>query len=157
MTEPFAPGTRVTIACHPAPYVVREAQATEGGCWRLGLRPGVAPFDLLWIDVWRNREGMWLTDDLECIEYTDGSTRGLPNEIRPEMPAGYSACRGKGCGMPIRWDVTALGKHTPLNPDGSSHWDTCPAAAQFKKRARSAAPVEELELPRDDSGQMSLF
>jgi hypothetical protein len=156
VTDPFPIGARVTLAGRSPPYVVREVQATEGGTYRLGLRPGVAPFDLLWIGVWRNRMGVWLTDDLECIEYADGTYQGLPNEVRPEMPEGYSPCKGVGCGKPIRWDVTATGKRTPLNPDGSSHWDTCIAAGQFKRHTRSAAAAEALEVP-DDSGQMSLF
>jgi hypothetical protein len=47
--------------------------------------------------------------------------------------AAYAAnCRG--CGVPIRFIVTASGSYTPINEDGGSHFATCPKAATFRKR-----------------------
>jgi hypothetical protein len=48
----------------------------------------------------------------------------------------------KRCGEQILWQLTAHGKLTPNNLDGSSHWATCPFAAQFKKPAPEPEPTE---------------
>lgn len=39
----------------------------------------------------------------------------------------------KACCAVINWVKTANGKFTPINPDGSTHWATCPEAKKFKK------------------------
>ena len=42
----------------------------------------------------------------------------------------------KGCGDPIRWGKL-FGKPHPFNRDGSSHFDSCPQAAQFRGGLRT--------------------
>ena len=45
-----------------------------------------------------------------------------------------SECRG--CKAGIWWIVSRLGKRTPINSDGTKHWDSCPQAREFKMRQR---------------------
>lgn len=55
------------------------------------------------------------------------------------IPEGYTLktlgdqCRS--CGAEISWFLTKAGKTAPLNPDGTSHFSTCPQAASWRKRA----------------------
>lgn len=37
-----------------------------------------------------------------------------------------------GCGAGIWWVTTKTGAHTPLNPDGTSHFATCPNVRAFR-------------------------
>jgi hypothetical protein len=37
------------------------------------------------------------------------------------------------CHKPIVWVKTASGKSTPQDPDGETHWATCPFADEFRK------------------------
>jgi len=39
----------------------------------------------------------------------------------------------KGCGAAILWVTTKNGKAAPYDPDGETHWATCPNAKRFKK------------------------
>ncbi|MFB2894028.1 hypothetical protein ACE1CI_14050 [Aerosakkonemataceae cyanobacterium BLCC-F50] len=43
----------------------------------------------------------------------------------------------KACGQPIRWVKTQSGKFTPIDPDGVSHWATCPEVEQFRSALTS--------------------
>lgn len=45
-----------------------------------------------------------------------------------------SACRS--CGAAILWVVTATGKRTPVNDDGTdvSHFSTCPDSGNWRKK-----------------------
>ena len=52
----------------------------------------------------------------------------LPEGYRPDN---YAACRG--CGQRILWAFTLAGKKSPHDPDGTSHFATCSAAARFRK------------------------
>ncbi len=45
-------------------------------------------------------------------------------------------CDGPTCGATIIWKRTARGKWTCENPDGTSHWETCPDAAKFRKKGK---------------------
>jgi hypothetical protein len=51
-----------------------------------------------------------------------------------------SHCRG--CGKPIQWKLTAKGRWTPEDPDGTPHWATCIRAADFKRK-KGASPRDE--------------
>lgn len=62
------------------------------------------------------------------------------NERTIFQEAHYVPCRG--CKQLIGWGKK-FGKAHPFNPDGSSHFDTCPAADRFRTNPK---PVEE---PRD--------
>jgi hypothetical protein len=53
------------------------------------------------------------------------------------IPKGYTAdnaaaCRS--CGEPVMWCLTPSGKRAPINPDGTSHFSTCPQATAWRKR-----------------------
>lgn len=153
MSDPFPIGSRLTIAGRGAPYEVREAVAVEGGLWRLSLRPTEPPFDMIEVEVFQHRSGAWLTEDLEEL---------TPDGAAPpsaEMPAGYQPC--KSCGAPLRWSWTKNGKRTPTNPDGTSHYGTCPQAEEWRRKAREKVEVKEPgpaepETPAS-AGQMTLF
>jgi len=57
----------------------------------------------------------------------------LKFDIPPNTPA--RNCRG--CGAIIYWIVTRNGKRMPVNPDGTSHFSTCPEAGKFRKKANN--------------------
>lgn len=53
------------------------------------------------------------------------------------IPDGYTftntgTCRG--CGKPVAWCMTRLNRRSPLDPDGTPHWATCPDADRFRKK-----------------------
>lgn len=43
-----------------------------------------------------------------------------------------SKCRS--CGAPIEWVLTESGKRMPVDPDGTSHFVTCPEASKWRKK-----------------------
>lgn len=43
------------------------------------------------------------------------------------------ACRG--CGAAVTFVLTKHGKHMPVNPDGASHFSTCPQVKQSRQPA----------------------
>jgi hypothetical protein len=45
--------------------------------------------------------------------------------------ANHGTCRS--CGEPVAWCLTSRGKRMPLNPDGVSHFATCPQATAWRK------------------------
>jgi len=66
------------------------------------------------------------------------------------MDKNYPA-KCKGCGAQIFWQRTKAGKLTPADPDGTSHWATCPKVAMFKK------PEKEPERKGDSEKQGELL
>jgi hypothetical protein len=61
----------------------------------------------------------------------DGSRWKVPPWVQSlEVHAG--PCRS--CGARIRWAVTTKGARAPLNPDGTSHFATCPDADRWRKK-----------------------
>lgn len=57
------------------------------------------------------------------------------------IPPGAPEKTCRSCSAPIVWIVTASGKRMPVDPDGVSHFETCPNAAQHR---RSGAEIPEL-------------
>jgi len=53
-------------------------------------------------------------------------------------------CKGPTCGREIEWHVTASGKRTPVDADGTPHWATCPDSKQFKDRQALEKRLAEL-------------
>jgi hypothetical protein len=43
-----------------------------------------------------------------------------------------AACRS--CGAEVVWERTKNDKLTPVNPDGTPHWATCPAAKDWRRK-----------------------
>jgi hypothetical protein len=56
------------------------------------------------------------------------------NPILFEIPKDTPAALCAGCKATIYWIVTLKGKKMPVNPDGTSHFATCPQAATFRRR-----------------------
>lgn len=56
--------------------------------------------------------------------------------------------RCAGCGEPIVWRRTERGRWEPVNPDGVSHFVTCPEAAAFRRLSRRRAVGAAGERPR---------
>jgi hypothetical protein len=49
------------------------------------------------------------------------------------IPAGEPIRSCRSCGASIYWILTASGKRMPVDPDGTSHFATCPNAAHHRK------------------------
>jgi hypothetical protein len=52
------------------------------------------------------------------------------------IPPGYTPDnigRCRSCDAAILWAITPRGKKSPLDPDGASHFGTCPTAEQWRK------------------------
>lgn len=54
------------------------------------------------------------------------------------VPLGWTAdnvghCRS--CGATVMWCWTPAGRKAPIDPDGKSHFATCPQAADWRRRA----------------------
>lgn len=55
------------------------------------------------------------------------------------------ACRS--CDATIHWIVTPAGRRMPVNPDGTSHFATCPNAEQHRKpKPPALRPLESKEI-----------
>lgn len=61
----------------------------------------------------------------------------LPAErIYYEIPPWAIPQTCNGCKARIYWITTPKGATCPVDPDGRSHFQTCPRAAEFSKRGR---------------------
>jgi hypothetical protein len=58
------------------------------------------------------------------------------NPILFEIPKDTPAALCRGCKATIYWIKTSKGKNMPVNPDGTSHFATCPQAATFHRKKR---------------------
>ncbi len=47
-----------------------------------------------------------------------------------------NAAECRDCKDGIWWIVSRIGKRTPVNSDGTLHWDTCPQARERKLKYR---------------------
>jgi hypothetical protein len=57
----------------------------------------------------------------------------LPEWAELDRGARPTACRS--CGATILWVLSKRsGKRAPLNPDGTSHFATCPQADQWRRK-----------------------
>lgn len=54
----------------------------------------------------------------------------------------------KRCGKTINWFLNENGRWEPLNIDGSSHFDTCPYAKDFKRKFSDKGNVDYTKLGR---------
>ena len=54
-------------------------------------------------------------------------------EMKFVLPAGSIMKRCNGCEEMIHWIKMPSGKMMPVNHDGTSHFATCPKAAEFRK------------------------
>ena len=71
-----------------------------------------------------------------------GTSFEIPERWAPDPK--QSACRS--CESPIVWCKTPAGKRAPVNPDGTSHFSTCPQADRWRRGksegAQTSAPTE---------------
>lgn len=63
-----------------------------------------------------------------------------PDSLFFEIPQGMPKSSCKSCNADIYWIKTANGKNMPVNPDGSSHFSTCPNADAHRKPRENPAP-----------------
>jgi ferredoxin len=56
--------------------------------------------------------------------------------VRFPIPAGTRPSTCRGCDRTVFWIVTEAGRKMPVDPDGISHFATCPEAASFRRRPR---------------------
>lgn len=67
--------------------------------------------------------------------------------VRFDIPVGAIARPCRSCGAPVYW-IQPKDKLMPLNPDGTSHFATCPDADTWRKdRTQKAGPVPEAADP----------
>lgn len=53
----------------------------------------------------------------------------------------------RSCGEPIIWKpYPTTGKLHPFNPDGTSHFGTCPQAKSWRRKKKTAVPEQQLSL-----------
>lgn len=66
-----------------------------------------------------------------------------PEYVGRRRPEGWTI-RGTGvcraCSARISWAETPTGRTAPLDPDGTSHFATCPDAERFR-RSRQSRPM----------------
>ena len=62
------------------------------------------------------------------------------------IPEGKESKACLSCGAEIYWAVTRKGKATPVNPDGVSHFETCPHADDWRGATRRGNPQEDTAL-----------
>jgi hypothetical protein len=55
-------------------------------------------------------------------------------DVRFQIPPGTVAATCRGCSARVYWIVTTGGRRMPVNPDGVSHFATCPSAGDFRKK-----------------------
>ena len=51
---------------------------------------------------------------------------------RYRIPEGERPKKCRGCNATIYWVVTPRGRNMPVNPDGTSHWESCSERSLFK-------------------------
>jgi hypothetical protein len=56
-----------------------------------------------------------------------------PAPLTFPIPPGTPPRECRSCRAEIFWILTAAGKRMPVNPDGVSHFATCPNADQHRK------------------------
>ena len=79
----------------------------------------------------------------EDLGWTPVATGRAPLRF-PIPPASVpKPCRS--CAAPIHWIVTPHGKRMPANPDGTSHFSTCPNAAEHRRPKPAAQRPLELK------------
>lgn len=63
--------------------------------------------------------------------------------------------RCRSCGAPIVWWVTPSGKLSPHDPDGTSHFATCPHADHHRQKAQVDRAIASLTdaSPETDAGK----
>jgi hypothetical protein len=61
-----------------------------------------------------------------------------------------------GCGASIRWEITNNGARTPVNPDGTSHWGTCPGSQSVQKEKNHVTTTNHPTTSNIDRGPLRM-
>ena len=61
----------------------------------------------------------------------------MPSDQTFDIPEGTKESVCRSCDAKVFWIKTARGKNMPVDPDGHSHFATCPNAEQHRKGANS--------------------
>lgn len=149
-------------------FTVRAVDAVEGGGFGLSLENDAGA--VIFEEIHRHRDGVWRTEELEAVSAyspavgTDDAA-SIARKVQADLE---NACRARGikltpchsCGAPMYWSESKNGKPVPTNPDGTSHWGTCPQAQEWRKKHgpkedETAAPAAEPEPARE--AQLDLF
>lgn len=51
-----------------------------------------------------------------------------------QTPEDLRVAHCKACFAPMLWVLTTKGNRAPLNPDGTSHFASCPEAERFRRK-----------------------
>ena len=76
-----------------------------------------------------------------------GTSFEIPERWAPDPK--QSACRS--CSAPIVWCKTPAGKRAPVNPEGTSHFSTCPQADRWRRRKSEGAQSAPTEVAAVDA------
>lgn len=77
----------------------------------------------------------------------DGTPHDQPllghGRMKFRLPDGTIGSTGecRSCPETIIWIKTPAGKAAPYNPDGTSHFATCPGSSRWKGRTRAEGPA----------------
>jgi hypothetical protein len=68
---------------------------------------------------------------VSVLDFPDGSTWNIPGgwTFRPQEKPKH--CRS--CDARVLWLTSKAGRHAPFDPDGKSHFATCPDAPEWRK------------------------
>ena len=106
--DPIEPGARCAVCDRPFKALVE-------GAWYKGPAPD-------------DRLRMTSTTTTACVEEGDGALRD-PKEREADV-----SCWS--CHRPIYWVLTDRGRRMPVDPDGMTHFATCPQGKQWSGRQR---------------------
>lgn len=90
-----------------------------------------------WVDQWLRRHAKAPCPGDRFGAQTSHNLGELERRVRRVLE-GLGGRRGRGhcrsCHRPVYWLTTPRDKHLPYNPDGTSHWGTCPNADQHRRK-----------------------
>jgi hypothetical protein len=122
-------------------HAARDRQATADRAEKLEAKRARLPESAHWESAAAEDAAHDAIDaELEAVKTAVAEiSRPVPTPPGFVIPDGYTLqsigrCRSSECGERIAWARTPKGRTAPLNPDGSNHFGTCPAAESFRRR-----------------------
>jgi hypothetical protein len=82
-----------------------------------------------------------------------------PHWLRPQEADEQTAyCRDVACQAPICWrEHPETGRPHPVDPEGGSHFATCPSAARFRQSGPALRPLQQKPIEKPKPSQEELF
>lgn len=68
---------------------------------------------------------------MSVVDFSDGSTWIIPEDW---LYLGDIPARCRSCDARVLWLESKNGKRSPFDPDGISHFATCPQADRWRKK-----------------------